>query len=108
MGKREPQSRGLLHRVTLATCDGTDFVASLPDSVDFVLVDYGITQFAPTFDILRDKIAPGCLIFVDGGHEGYWESGGGLAFKELLEHDPAFLVSILAMHRDQLIAVRVI
>ena len=101
------EAAGLLHRVTLTTSDGTDFVAALPDGVDFILVDYGIPAFAPAFDILRDTIAPGCFIFVDGGPEGYWESDAVRGFKALLEDDPAFVVSILPMHKEQLIAVRV-
>lgn len=98
---------GLLHRVTLATSDGADFVASLPDGIDFVLVDYAIPAFAPAFVGLRDRMAPGCLFFVDGGPEGHWESEPGESFKALLEEDPCFVVSILPMHKDQLIAVRV-
>ncbi len=105
--KENLESVGLLHRVTLAPSDGTDFVASLPDGIDFVLVDYGVPAFAPAFDILRDRIAPGCFIFIDGGPEGYWESGAARGFKALLDDDPAFLISILPMHKDQLIAVRV-
>ena len=101
------EAGGLLHRVTLTTSEGTDFVASLPDGVDFILVDYGVSAFAAAFDMLRDRIAPGCCIFVDGGPEGYWESDAARGFKALLEDDPAFLVSILPMHKDQLIAVRV-
>ncbi len=97
----------LLHRVTLATADGSDFVASLPDDIDFILVDYGVPAFAPAFETLRDKIAPDCVIFLDGGPEGYWESDAVRGFKTLLEEDPDFLVSILPMHKDQLMAVRV-
>lgn len=97
---------GLLHRVTLATSEGNDFVGSLPDGIDFVLVDYAIPSFTPAFSNLRDRIAPGCFIFVDGGPDGYWESEAGRRFRTLLEDDPCFLVSILPMHKDQLIAVR--
>jgi len=105
--KANLEAVGLLHRVTLTTSEGAEFVRSLPDGIDFILVDYGIPAFAPAFDSLRDRIAPGCFFFVDGGGEGYWESGAGRDFKALLEDDPAFVVSILPMHRDQLIAVRV-
>ena len=101
------EAAGLLHRVTLATSDGADFVASLPDAINFVFVDYGIPAFAPAFNILRDRIAPGGVVFVDGGLEGYWESDGVRGFRALLEEDTSFVVSILPMHKDQLIAVRV-
>ena len=82
------EAAGLLHRVTLATCHGTDFVASLPSGIDFVLVDYGIPAFAPAFETLRDKTALGCIIFIDGGPEGYWESEGvvNLDSKKIRRH----------------------
>lgn len=98
---------GLLHRVTLTTSDGADFAASLPDGIEFVLVDYGIAAFAAAFRLLRDRIAPLGTIFVDGGPDDYWESGAGADFRARLESDPAFLVSILPMHRDQLVALRI-
>ena len=101
------ESAGLQHRVTLATCDGIDFVASLPPNIDFVLVDYGIPQFAPAFDDLREQLAPGCLLFFDGGPQGYWDEEGVREFRTKLEDDPSFLVSVLPMHKEQLIAVRV-
>ena len=101
------EAAGLLHCVTLATSDGADFTASLPHGIDFVLVDYDIPAFAPAFEGLRDRIAVGCSIFVDGGPEGYWKSGGGRDFRTLLEDDSSFVVSILPMQKDQLIAVRV-
>lgn len=100
------ESAGLSHRVTLATSDGTDFVASLPDGIDFILVDYPIPAFAPAFGDLRSRVAPGGIIFVDGGPADYWESGAGHDFRALLEDDASFLVSILPMHKNQLIAVK--
>jgi predicted O-methyltransferase YrrM len=81
--------------------------AALPDGIDFVLVDYGLPAFAPAFDKLRDRLVPGCIIFIDGGPDGWWEADDVRSFKTLLENDPAFVVSILPMHKQQLIAVRV-
>ena len=78
----------------------------MPDGIDFVLVDYGIPAFAPAFSGLRDKIALGCMMFIDGGLEGYWETGAGCEFKRQLESDSNFLVSVLLMHKDQLIVLR--
>lgn len=102
------EAAGLLHRVTLATSDGADFASSLPDKVDFVLVDYGIPAFAPVFDALREKMAPRCLNFIDGGPEGYLESDVVRGFITTLEEDPDYLVTVLPMRRkDQIIAVRV-
>jgi predicted O-methyltransferase YrrM len=100
------EAAGLSHRVSLATSDGAEFVGALPQGVDFVLVDYGIPEFEPAFAGLRARLAPGCLFFIDGGPEGYWESDAARSFKTLLEDDPSFLVSILPMHKDQLVAVR--
>ena len=104
--RRNLQETGLAHRVALTTAEGADFAASLPEAVDFVLVDYGVVNFGPTFANLRPKLAKGCLLFVDGGPEGYWESRGA-AFRELLENDPDFIGSVLPMDKDQLMAVRV-
>lgn len=104
---RHLEAAGLLHRVSLATADGVEFAASLPDGVDFVLVDYGIPAFAPAFAELRERLAPGCIVFVDGGPAGYWDSDAVRGFKAALEDDPGFLVAVLPMRKDQLIAVRV-
>lgn len=98
---------GLRHRVSLATSDGTAFAADLPDRIDFVLVDYGIPAFMPAFERLRAKMASDCLLFVDGGPDGYWESEQARGFRRLLEEDPDFIVSVLPMHKEQLIAMRV-
>jgi predicted O-methyltransferase YrrM len=95
----------LLHRVTLAVADGVEFAAQLPDAVDLVLVDYGVEAFAPAFDDLRRRMAPGCLVFVDGGPAGYWDAGPARQFRCRLEEDPSFLVVGLPMHREELLAV---
>ncbi len=101
------EAAGLLHRVMLATCDGTDFVATLPDGIDFVLVDYGVREFATAFKGLCVRMAVGCLLFEDGGPAGYWERDVVRDFKAPREGDPCFVVTVLPMHKDQLIAVRV-
>lgn len=105
--KANLESAGLLQQVTLATCDGAEFVAALPDGVDFVLVDYGVSGFAPAWEALRGKMTQGCFLFIDGGPAGYWQSGSVRTFVEALENDPEFVFSILPMKKDQLIAVRV-
>ncbi|MEE2900090.1 MAG: hypothetical protein VX815_16640 [Gemmatimonadota bacterium] len=84
-----------------------DFLATLPDGIDFVLVDYRVREFATAFEGLRDRMAVGCLLFVDGGPAGYWERDVVRDFKAPLEDDPCFVVTVLPMHKDQLIAVRV-
>ena len=95
----------LLHRVTLVTAEGIEFAARLPEAVDFVLVDYGVEAFAPAFTDVRRRMAPGCLLFVDGGPEGYWRSGAARAFRVLVERDPSFLTLGLPMHKEELLAV---
>ncbi|MCC7408413.1 MAG: class I SAM-dependent methyltransferase [Phycisphaeraceae bacterium] len=97
---------GLSDFVTLTTADGLDFARTLPTGIDFVLVDYGIRPFAPALDILRDRMSPGCLIFIDGGPGDYWQTPDVRPFKHRLEADPDFLVTILPMHKDQLLAVK--
>lgn len=98
---------GLLHRVSLTTADGAEFVHGLPAQVDFVLVDYDVAAFLPAFAALRERMAGGCTMFVDGGPDGYWDTGGGGALKALLDEDPELLVCVLPMHKQQLVAVRV-
>ncbi|MAE62837.1 MAG: hypothetical protein CMJ18_01075 [Phycisphaeraceae bacterium] len=101
------ESCGLRHRVTLATADGLAFARGLPDGIEFVLVDYGAAAFAPAFDHLHPRMAPGGLLFIDGGPEGYWSSDdAGRGLRTRLEDDPEFLVSTFPMHKEQLIAVR--
>lgn len=101
------EAAGLSGCVTLATSDGADFVGSLPSGIDFVLVDYEIAAFARAFAGLRAGLAPGCFVFVDGGPDGYWQSGAGRDFRTLLEGDPAFIASLLPMGKEQLVAVRI-
>ena len=101
------EAAGLIERVTLTTSDGSDFAATLPAAVDFVLVDYPIPAFMPAFPSLRERTAPGCFLFVDGGPDGYWEQDAVRPFRTLLDEDPAFVTSILPMNKEQLIAVRV-
>lgn len=103
---RNLRDAGLAHRVTLITADGAEFARELPAPADFVLVDYSVDAFLPAFRELRTRTADGCLIFVDGGPDGYWERGGGRELKGLLDADPDFLVSVLPMHKDQLLAVK--
>jgi len=95
---------GLRHRVTLTVADGIEFAAELPNAIDLVLVDYGVESFAPAFDDVRRRMAPGCLMFVDGGPDGYWDRGPARQFRTRLEDDPSFLVLALPMHREELLA----
>jgi len=101
------EAAGLGERVTLVTSDGSDFAATLPNAVDFVLVDYPIPAFVPAFPSLRQRMVSGCFLFVDGGPDGYWEQDAVRPFRNLLDEDPAFVTSILPMNKEQLIAVRI-
>ena len=105
---RNLDAAGLRHRVTLATADGVDFVESLPPGIGFVLVDYDVPQFAPAFASLRERMAPGCSIFFDGGPDGYWEREEVRSFRKVLDDDPCFVASVVPMHKEQLIVVRIV
>ena len=95
----------LLPCVTLVTADGADFVETLGEGIDFVLVDYPVAEFARALEPLARRVAPGCTLFVDGGPDGYWETGEGLHFRRRLEQDPRLVVTRLPMHKEQLIGV---
>lgn len=96
---------GLRKRVTLQTADGVAFAETLPDGVDFVLVDYGIAAFTPAFPALRARLAPGCILFCDGGPDDYWTTDpASRDFREALEGDPDFLATIIPLHKQQLMA----
>jgi len=99
------EKAGLLDRVTLSTGDGVEFAARLPQGIDLVLVDYGVPAFAPAFEDVRRRMAPGGLLFIDGGPEDYWDLEAVREFRARLDVDPAFLVLMLPMHKEELIAV---
>ncbi|MEM9252665.1 MAG: class I SAM-dependent methyltransferase [Planctomycetota bacterium] len=97
---------GLSDRVSLVAGDGGVFADDLPHGIDLALIDYGIPAFAPAYDALRRRLAPGGLMFFDGGPDGYWQTDGIREFKQRLDDDPDLLVSLIAMRKQQLIAVR--
>ncbi|MEM9251093.1 MAG: class I SAM-dependent methyltransferase [Planctomycetota bacterium] len=96
---------GLSDRVTLVVGDGLAFAQELPHEIDLALIDYGVPAFAPAYDALRSRLAPGAMMFFDGGPDGYWDTDGIRAFKQRLDDDPDLLVSLVAMRKQQLIAV---
>ncbi|MCC7263389.1 MAG: class I SAM-dependent methyltransferase [Candidatus Latescibacteria bacterium] len=92
---RNLEAAGLSAVVELFTCDGVEFAASLPSPLDLVLVDYGIPPFLPALDVVKGKLRPGGLIFVDGWgveEEGRWETDPDYrAFRENLDADPSLV-----------------
>ena len=60
------RAAGLDHLVECHTSTGDVFISALPDCVDFVFVDFGLQAFAPMFDMLESRLAPGAFLFVDG------------------------------------------
>ena len=97
---------GLLEHVELLTGEGAERVPELPPGIDLILIDYGVEKLDPTYALLEPKLAAGALLFVDGGPPGYWESGAARAFKQRLAAAPDWLVSMLPMHKEQLLALR--
>jgi hypothetical protein len=53
-------------------------------------------------------MAPGCSIFFDGGPDGYWEREEVRSFRKVLDDDPCFVASVVPMHKEQLIVVRIV
>lgn len=98
---------GLMDRVTLTTSDGCDFARSLPSGIDLTLVDYAIPAFLPAFPHLRERMSQGALLFVDGGPDGYWDRDDVRPFRTALEEDAGFVVSMVPMRKQQLVAVRI-
>ena len=49
---------GLDHLVECYTGEGADFIAALPERVDFVFVDFGLPAFAPMFTMLESRLVP--------------------------------------------------
>ncbi|MEM7248230.1 MAG: class I SAM-dependent methyltransferase [Acidobacteriota bacterium] len=97
---------GLGSRVTLLTGECTELTSELPDDIDLVLVDVPIGAFAPAFPELRRRLAPGALVFVDGGPDGHWETEEALSFRRTVDDDPELIVSLLPMRKEQLVVVR--
>lgn len=92
--RRNLEAAGLAEAVEFFTCDGVEFAAALPSPLDLVLVDYGIPAFLPALDVVKAKLRPGALLFVDGWgveEEGRWETDPDYrAFRENLGADAGF------------------
>jgi len=99
----------LEHQVEFFTGEIEDFIAQLPDDLDFVLFDFGVPHFAPHWPAIREKMALQASLFVDGAERiERWHSDPEMrAFKEQLERDPDFVCTLLALEKGNLIAVRV-
>ncbi|NKB68613.1 MAG: O-methyltransferase [Candidatus Latescibacteria bacterium] len=99
---------GFGHLVQCHTSTGRDFIDALPQQIDFVLVDFGLHSFAPLFPQLESRLAPGAFLFVDGWSTvEEWDADPDWAgFRQRLAKDPQYLVSILPLNKQHLIATR--
>lgn len=97
---------GLRDTVTLATADAAAFASVLPRDIDFALVDIPIAGFMPALEDVLDRLAPGALLFVDGGPDGYWDSEPARPFMQRLEDASDFVVARLPMEKQQILAVK--
>lgn len=115
---REPQKTAWA-RENLTTCDldhrvecftGTidDYIAWLPDALDFLFFDFGVHSFASYWPAIRKKTVPGTLLFVDGFTTlKEWDSEPEwMAFLETMQADPDFTTSLLPLEKSHLLAFR--
>jgi predicted O-methyltransferase YrrM len=99
---------GLDDLVELYTADGAVFARQLPGGLGLVLVDFGAGALLPVLELLKEKIASGGLLLVDGsGIPGAWEKDAALsAFRRSFAEDGRFAAWIMPMGKEHLVAVR--
>ena len=99
---------GLDHLVECYTGEGDAFIASLPERVDFVFVDFGLPAFAPMFTMLESRLVAGAFLFVDGWSkvEQWDQNPDWAAFRSSLDETSDYLTYILSLEKSHLIAVR--
>ena len=99
---------GLDHLVECYTGEGDDFIATLPERVDFVLVDFGLPAFAPMFTMLESRLVAGAFLFVDGWSkvEQWDQNPDWAAFRSRLDETADYLTYILPLEKSHLIAVK--
>ena len=102
------RAAGLDHLVKCHTETGDVFIAALPNCVDFVFVDFGLHAFAPMFDMLESRLAPGAFLFVDGWSavEQWYMDPDWAAIKSRLDEAPDYLTCILPLQKSHLIAIK--
>ena len=99
---------GLDHLVECYTGEGADFIAALPERVDFVFVDFGLPAFAPMFTMLESRLVRGAFLFVDGWSkvEQWDQNPEWAAFRSRLDETADYLTYILPLEKSHLIAVK--
>ena len=99
---------GLDHLVECYTGEGVDFIAALPERVDFVFVDFGLPAFAPMFTMLESRLVRGVFFFVDGWSkvEQWDQNPEWAAFRSRLDETADYLTYILPLEKSHLIAVK--
>ena len=101
---------GLDHVVECYTGEGDAFVATLPERVDFVFVDFGLPAFAPMFAMLESRLERGTFLFVDGWSkvEQWDQNPEWVAFRSRLDETADWLTYILRLEKSHLIAVKLV
>ena len=99
---------GLDSLVECYTGQGDAFVATLPERVDFVFVDFGLPAFAPLFTVLESRLVCGAFLFVDGWSkvEQWDQNPAWAAFRSRLDETTDYLTYILALEKSHLVAVK--
>jgi predicted O-methyltransferase YrrM len=99
---------GLQSIVELHTANGEQFARSLPGTIDFVLVDFGLHTFKTAWPHVKKRMAPGALLFIDGwptleewDAEADWRD-----FKASIATAPDFSLMMLPLEKCHLLAVR--
>ena len=99
---------GLDHLVECYTGEGDAFIATLPERVDFVFVDFGLPAFAPMFTVLESRLVAGAFLLVDGWSkvEQWDQNPAWAAFRSRLDETYDWLTYILSLEKSHLIAVK--
>ena len=99
---------GLDYLVECYTGEGDAFIATLPERVDFVFVDFGLPAFAPMFAMLESRLVAGAFLFVDGWSkvEQWDQNPAWAAFRSRLDETADWLTYILPLEKSHLIAVK--
>jgi len=98
---------GLIEYVTLETCDGTELLERHPGEIDLAFIDYDAADFLPALAPLKDRMARGAALFIDGGPEGYWEREGVRGLVSSLDGDGRFVYCFLPMTKLQLLSTKI-
>lgn len=99
---------GLSTTVDVVDDDALAFARSVTETFGFVFIDLSSSLYVPLFSALRNKIAPGGMIFVDGWTVlANWEREKTLvAYRDLVDAVPDFASALIPLEKGYLLAVR--